>query len=493
MRSSSRRAAAPVVAVLAAGLLAAPTPSLARQDPVRAAIGNAELQGTVTQNQANRWGSTYTLALTALRRTSGNNQTQLRAAIKIVSGIARRNALTPARMPLIFLTLRRNLEWWTAVRSPTKPLSPGEPGAKGRTCTAPKERSARGAHAARATSGPSAHSARVSFPGSGIVFEYYPGMGLQLQVNGTFSMADALMQTKNRAKHHQALAILDEMRRLISPRGGADTWEYEFPFGGGNPPWASGLSQATAIEAYTTAATSHARPKDLELALSLAGLFNRRTPVGVRIPLGKDGNWYALYSFAPGQQVLNADLDALVALHDLAQASHSPLVASLESDGLRAVTRRIKSFDTGTWSRYSAHGPLADLNYHVLNRDMAKAVCERTNVAAICNAWHSFADELEARCPKATKPKPKPKPTPTTPTTTPTIPTVPGGNPGTGGVTAPDTTTPTTTTTTPDSDDPRHESGRGRGRPLEAAQPQNLSKAAPTRPARCSTLPSPPA
>ncbi len=139
MRSSSRRAAAPVVAVLAAGLLAAPTPSLARQDPVRAALGNAELQGTVTQNQASRWGSTYTLALTALRRTSGNNQTQLRAAIKIVSGIARRNALTPARMPLIFLTLRRNLEWWTAVRSPTKPLSPGEPGAKGRTCTAPKE------------------------------------------------------------------------------------------------------------------------------------------------------------------------------------------------------------------------------------------------------------------------------------------------------------------------------------------------------------------
>jgi hypothetical protein len=251
------------------------------------------------------------------------------------------------------------------------------------------------------------------------------------------------MDTKTTAKHHQALAILDEMRRLISPRGGADTWEYEFPFGGGNPPWTSGLSQATAIEAYTNAATSHARPKDLELALSLAGLFNRRTPVGVRIPLGKDGSWYALYSFAPDQQVLNADLDALVALHDLARASHSPLVAKLESDGLRAVTRRIKSFDTGTWSRYSAHGPLADLNYHVLNRDMAKAVCERTNVAAICNAWHSFADELDARCPKATKPKPKPKPT----TTTPTIPTVPGGNPGTGGVTAPDTTTPTTTTT----------------------------------------------
>jgi hypothetical protein len=90
----------------------------------------------------------------------------------------------PARMPLIFLTLRRHLEWWTAVRTPTKPLSPGEPGAKGRTCTAPKVRSTRrtrprNAHAARASSGQSAHSARVSFTGSGIVFEYYPGMGLR--------------------------------------------------------------------------------------------------------------------------------------------------------------------------------------------------------------------------------------------------------------------------------------------------------------------------
>src|SRR4029077_9802134 len=109
------------------------------------------------------------------------------------------------------------------VRTPTKPLSPGEPGAKGRTCTAPKVRSTRqtrprNAHTARADSGPSAHSARVSFTGSGIVFEYYPGMGLQLQVNATFAMANALMNTKSRAKHHQALAILDEMRRLISPR-----------------------------------------------------------------------------------------------------------------------------------------------------------------------------------------------------------------------------------------------------------------------------------
>jgi D-glucuronyl C5-epimerase C-terminus len=456
----------PAAGALAVAALLVPAPSRAAhhapQDPVKTALGDAQIQGTITAAQATSYNDIYTNAVAASNRISGNNRTQLKAAIKIIRGIAHRDSLTPPRMPFVFLVLKRNAEWWTAHRQPTAG-SQGEPGAKGRTCTAPTRRSAR-AHAARSAN-PTAHSARISFAGSGIVFEYYPGMGLQLQVNGTFGNANALLHTDNPRKHHLALEILDEMRPLIAPRGGAPTWEYEFPFGGGTPPWASGLSQATAIEAYTTAATTHDRPKDLQLALQLSALFSRSAPVGVRVPLGQDGNWYALYSFAPGQQVLNADLDAVVALYDLQKASHDPSVAALESAGLRALTRRIKSFDTGTWSRYSAHGPLADLNYHVLNRDEAKALCQRTNVVSICNAWHSFTHELEVRCPKPTKPKPKPTPTtPTTPSTpTPSVPQQPG--PG-GGVSAPTTTTtPTTptTTTTPAQTVPTTPGGGGGG------------------------------
>jgi len=457
------RAAIPAVCALAVAALLTPAASRAahhaREDPVKAALGDAQLQGAITAAQATAWNDVYTNAVAASNQISGNNRTQLKAAIKIIRGIAHRDSLTPARMPFIFLVLKRNWQWWTAHRQPTAG-SQGEPGAQGRKCTAPKGSSARATVAKSA--GPTAHSARISFPGSGIVFEYYPGMGLQLQVNGTFGNANALLHTDNPIKHHQALQILDEMRPLIAPRGGADTWEYEFPFGGGTPPWASGLSQATAIEAYTTAATTHDRPKDLKLAVQLSGLFARTTPLGVRIPLGKDGNWYALYSFAPGQQVLNADLDAVVALYDLNQASHDPSVGALESQGLRALTRRIKSFDTGTWSRYSAHGPLADLNYHVLNRDEARALCQRTNVTSICNAWHSFTHELEVRCPKPKPNKPKPGPTPTTPTTpVPTVPQQP--DPG-GGVSAPGTTPTTpTTTTTPAQTVPTTPSGGGGG------------------------------
>ncbi len=466
MRSLRVRPAIPAVWALAAAALLLPATSLAahrpRQDPVKAALGNAQIQGTITEAQATKWSTVYTDAVAASNRISANNRTQLKAAIKIVRGIAHRSSLTPGRMPFVFLVLRRNLQWWTAHRSPTAG-SQGEPGAKGRTCTAPTGRSARAARAAAKSAGPMAHSARISFPGSGIVFEYYPGMGLQLQVNGTFGNANALLHTDNPLKHHQALEILDEMRPLIAPRSGLDTWEYEFPFGGGVPPWASGLSQATAIEAYTTAATTHDRPKDLELARSLSALFARNTPTGVRVPLGKDGNWYALYSFAPGQQVLNADLDAVVALYDLGQATHDPAVISLEAAGLRALTRRIRTFDTGTWSRYSAHGPLANLNYHVLNRDEAKALCQRTDVTSICDAWHSFTRELEVRCPKPKpKVKPKPKPAPTTPTT-PAPPTSTVPQPGTGGGVSAPTTTPTTptTTTTPTQTVPTTTTGGG--------------------------------
>jgi hypothetical protein len=414
-----------LLVTLAVAAVAA-SPAAAAQDPVEAAIGNAQIQGTITQAQATAWRTTYVSALSSLHSLSSTNATQLRSAVRIVRGIAKRNALSAARMPFIFLVLKRNVQWWTAHRSPTAG-SQGEPGAKGRVCTAPTS------HV------PTARAARISFAGSGIVFEYYPGLGLQLQVNGTFGNANALLHTANPVKQTQGLKILDEMRPLIAPRSGLDTWEYEFPFGGGVPPWASGLSQATAIEAYTTAATLRHRPADLTLALSLSALFARRTPIGVRVPLGADGNWYALYSFAPGQQVLNADLDANVALYDLEQATHNPAVGALQTAGLRALTRRIHGFDTGRWSLYSAHGPLADLNYHVLNRDEAKALCQRTPTKPPTTTPAgppSTGGGVSAPAPTTTTPAPTPPVAPTTPivpTPTTTVPAAGGGVPAPPG------------------------------------------------------------
>jgi D-glucuronyl C5-epimerase C-terminus len=354
-------------------------------DPVRAALAAAQAAGAIDQLHAQAYGATYGSAMGALPGLDGVRRRELRAAVHIVRDIARRGALTAERMPLAFLTLQRNVEWWTA-HGPPAAGSPGEKDAQGRRCKPLRRLRAR--------------AARVSFPGSGLVWEYYRGLGLQLHINGTFAAATSLLQTKLPEAMARAAQILDEMRPLASHRGGALTWEYFFPFGGGRPPWGSGLSQATAIEAYLAAAILLGRPDYLQTARDLAGLFALRPPAGVNVRLARDGSWFALYTFAPGAHVLNAQLNAVTALHDLAAATHDPLASTLFRGGLRAARRHIARFDTGRWSLYAEHGPLADLNYHVLNRDLARSLCQRTGERAICKAWHSFTAELERRCPR---------------------------------------------------------------------------------------------
>jgi hypothetical protein len=374
-----------LVAVWLVALALADPASAARPDPVRAALGAAQAAGAIDPARAQAYAATYGSALGTLPALHGVRRRELRGAVHIVRDIAARGALTPERMPLAFLTLQRNVEWWTA-HGPPAPGSPGEKDVRGRRCKPLRRLQAR--------------AARVSFPGSSLVWQFYPGLGIQLQINGTFAAATTLLQVKTPVAIAQAVQILDEMRPLASHRGGALTWEYMFPFGGGLPPWGSGLSQATAIEAYLAAAILLGRQDYLQAARDLAGLFVLRPPAGVNVRLARDGSWFALYTFAPRAHVLNAQLNAVVALHDLATVTHDPTATVLARDGLRAARRHIARFNTGQWSRYAEHGPLADLNYHVLNRDLARALCRRTGEPAICSAWHSFTAELERRCPR---------------------------------------------------------------------------------------------
>jgi hypothetical protein len=377
------------IALACAAALAATAPAARAaggDDPVLAALGRASLALQISPQQESAWRADYrhaVIVLSALPR--GTRRDEMRASLSIVRGIAARGALAAAVMPMAFLTLERNADWWARYGPPGNGGSPGEKGAQGRHCKPlrlPKKHKHKKAHAARLT-----------FPGSGVVFQWYPGLGLQVQVNGTFAAVNTLFAENTPESKARAREILDEMLTLASRRGAAITWDYLFPFGGALPPWTSGLSQATAIRAYLKANRTG-------VARSIAALFGVRAPLGIRVPLGRDGNWYALYSFAPGQRVLNADLNALIALHDLARVTGDANIAMLERDGLRAARRRIKSFDLRVWSRYAQGGPPADLNYHVLNRDLAGALCRRTGEEAICKASESFTRELETRCPK---------------------------------------------------------------------------------------------
>jgi len=286
-------------------------------------------------------------------------------------------------MQFVFLTLHRNVRWWSSHGPPTAG-SGGEPGAKGRQCNPPASADAR--------------AANMTFSGSGIAFEYYPGLGLQLQVNATFSSAEAMLQYGSQRDARKAGVILDEMLPLASRRAGLVTWEYEFPFQGADPPWTSGLSQATAIDAYVRAAKRLKRPDFLKVALRLARLFTAAPPAGVQVRLSA-GDWLLLYSFDPNQLVLNADLDAVIALHELRVVTRSPWVTALAHNALHSLEHYLPRFDTGRWSYYALGGPLADLNYHVLNLELSQQLCQETGVKSVCRAARSFNRELNARCP----------------------------------------------------------------------------------------------
>ena len=93
---------------------------------------------------------------------------------------------------------------------------------------------------------------RVEFAGSQLVWEYYPGEGIQLQVLGSFGKADGLYTARPR-RYPAMEQLLAEIIPLASQRGGGLAWEYYFPFDGGAPPWTSAMSQATGLEALTRA------------------------------------------------------------------------------------------------------------------------------------------------------------------------------------------------------------------------------------------------
>src|SRR3954453_11090244 len=371
-----------LLAALAPAVLAAP--AAAAPDPVLGALQRAEAGDAVAPAQGVVYPQVLTNARAVRDGLHGVRRREMASVLTIAGTIAKRGDLTAARMPALFLTLERNAEWWAA-NGPPAPGSPGENGARGRRC---KPLPAR------------ARAARVAFPGSELVFQYYRGMGLQLQLNGTWSKANALFGSANPAFVARGGALLQELLPLGVPRDGVLAWEYLFPIFGGRPPWISALSQATAVQALTRGAAKLGRPDLLSVAGATAGAFAFPPPAGVRVLLGHGMAWFPLYSFAPRQRVLNAHLDAVAALFDFAQASGDPHAKAAYGAGLLAAHRRIRSFDTGVWSKYSNPGALADLNYHVLNTTLSRAVCRRSRDGAICRAAGSFARELERRCPR---------------------------------------------------------------------------------------------
>jgi hypothetical protein len=320
--------------------------------------------GAITPEDAASRRRVYDDAKRAARKLRGTRRTELTAVLLTLDDVARRGLLTASRIAPLWLTLERNVEWWT-----TGPLP---------------------------TSGQ-----RTGFDGSELVWQYYPGQGMQIQWLGTFGKLNALAKTRSASNDPRISAMTSEILALASERAGGLAWEYEFAYGGGAAPWVSSLAQGTGLQALARAAVRLGRQADvLPVTQRALAIFDADAPEGVRVPAkpGWAGPHYAQYSFAPSIRILNGFTQSIVGLHDYAELTGDATALRLYDDGQRELAREVPEYDTGAWSLYSIGSSRTEANvaYHELARDFLLSMCDRTQVDVYCETALRFSGyELE--------------------------------------------------------------------------------------------------
>jgi hypothetical protein len=272
-------------------------------------------------------------------------------------------------MPALFLQLDRNRQFWHG-----KPAFPVRTDLQTDPCSGPPSNNPAGA--------------RIVFQGSPLVFQYYPGQGLQIQPLGNFGKANGLYTLcsthRSGCDVHALRRLLDELVAIRSGRGGFSTWEYWFAFSGGTPPWTSGMADATAVQALARGSRYLHKPEYMRVAKSAIDVFDHTTPVGVRVRGEGGGVHYVLYSFAPGERVFNAFMQTLNGLYDYYLLSGDKHALRLFHDGDRSARRELPRYDTGAWTRYSQGSAEASLGYEEIATGFVSHLCKRSKIAFWC-------------------------------------------------------------------------------------------------------------
>src|SRR3954454_12384987 len=117
------RHALPIIlsAVLWAALAA---PAWAAPDALLGALQRAEAGGALAPAQGVAYRDVLANARTVRDSLQGVRRREMAAAIAVAGSIAKRGQLTVGRMPVVFLTLSRNAQWWAA----NGPPAAGAPG-----------------------------------------------------------------------------------------------------------------------------------------------------------------------------------------------------------------------------------------------------------------------------------------------------------------------------------------------------------------------------
>lgn len=300
---------------------------------------------------------TINTALGALHRLRGRRASELGAVLRTLHEIAVRGQLTASRLPALILTVDRNRRWWTA--GPL--LSRGQ---------------------------------RVEFGGSELVWEYYAGQGIELQELGSFGKADGLFTAGQRARGRFA-HLLAELVSVASRRAGGMAWEYYFRFESGSAPWTSAMSQGTALEALTRAFRAFGNRAYLTMARRALPVLSAAVPEGTSVMTPR-GRRFVLYSFAPGEKVLNGFLQTLIGLYDYARASGDQQAWRLFAAGDREARSEVPHYDTGRWSLYEPGQP-DSVDYHVLVTGFLHGLCDRLHARVYCVTAGHFEAYLRQR------------------------------------------------------------------------------------------------
>ncbi len=242
-----------------------------------------------------------------------------------VQAIAAAGQLIPSRLAALFLTLERNRQWWTS----EPPLSAGS---------------------------------RVSFPTSRIVWQYYPGQGLEIQWLATFGKANGYFSS---ARKRQPAPAVERSHPARERARGRHRVGVHVPLRRGHAPVDQRpLPGDRAAGAGARLVTVQRTGLPVMPPQQALGIFQTPPPAGVLVKTPA-GALYAEYTYAPNDRILNGFIQALVGLYDYTSITHDPLGQSLFEAGDAEARAEVPHYDTGAWSLYDQFGE-SDLNYHEL-------------------------------------------------------------------------------------------------------------------------------
>ncbi len=157
---------APARALLLSALLlflgALPAAAQTRGPTVYGALQSLRSSGELSAEAYGEDSSTYTAALHAVGRLSGTRRAELESVVANVQQIAASGQLIASRLPALMLTLESNVQWWSH-----EPLP--------------------------------AADQHVNVLGSHLVWEYYPGQGIEIQWLATFGEANGHLRLSARS------------------------------------------------------------------------------------------------------------------------------------------------------------------------------------------------------------------------------------------------------------------------------------------------------